>query len=74
GGAPELPLPCRETEYGRVLKAVEKLFEDGSGGCICEFLLVSCGVRRLRARQTFLEVNPFLYIEINSLNIPERTF
>lgn len=30
-------LPCRETEYGRVLRAVEELLEEGSGGCICKF-------------------------------------
>ena len=28
-------LPCREAEYGRVLRAVEELLEEGSGGCIC---------------------------------------
>ena len=28
-------LPCREEEYGRVLRAVEELLEEGSGGCIC---------------------------------------
>ena len=28
-------LPCREQEYGRVLRAVEELLEEGSGGCIC---------------------------------------
>ena len=28
-------LPCREEEYKRVLRAVEELLEEGSGGCIC---------------------------------------
>jgi origin recognition complex subunit 1 len=28
-------LPCREEEYGRVLRAVDQLLEEGSGGCIC---------------------------------------
>ena len=28
-------LPCREEEYGRVLRAVEELLEEGSGGCVC---------------------------------------
>ena len=28
-------LPCREEEYGRVVRAVEELLEEGSGGCIC---------------------------------------
>lgn len=29
-------LPCREEEYAKVLRAVEELLEEGSGGCICE--------------------------------------
>jgi origin recognition complex subunit 1 len=33
-------LPCREEEYGRVLRAVAELLEEGSGGCVCEWL---CG-------------------------------
>ena len=32
-------LPCREVEYGRVLRAVEELLEEGSGGCICTSVL-----------------------------------
>lgn len=28
-------LPCREEEYGRILRSVEELLEEGSGGCIC---------------------------------------
>jgi origin recognition complex subunit 1 len=28
-------LPCRDEEYGRVMRAVEELLEEGSGGCIC---------------------------------------
>lgn len=28
-------LPCREEEYARVLRAVEELLEEGSGGCVC---------------------------------------
>jgi hypothetical protein len=31
-------LPCRTEEYGRVMRAVEELLEEGSGGCICEFI------------------------------------
>lgn len=30
-------LPCREEEYARVLRAVEELLEEGSGGCICQY-------------------------------------
>ena len=29
-------LPCREEEYGRVLRSVLELVEEGSGGCVCE--------------------------------------
>lgn len=39
-------LPCREAEYGRVLRAVEELLEEGSGGCICECGFLWCGVGR----------------------------
>lgn len=28
-------LPCREEEYGRVLRSVEQLLDEGSGGCVC---------------------------------------
>jgi origin recognition complex subunit 1 len=34
GARPEA-LPCRTEEYGRVMRAVEELLEEGSGGCIC---------------------------------------
>ena len=30
-------LPCREEEYGRVLRSVLELVEEGSSGCVCEF-------------------------------------
>lgn len=30
-------LPCRDEEYSRVLRAVEELVEEGSGGCVCEY-------------------------------------
>jgi origin recognition complex subunit 1 len=42
GARPEA-LPCRTEEYGRVMRAVEELLEEGSGGCICE-LFVSLSV------------------------------
>jgi origin recognition complex subunit 1 len=35
GARPEA-LPCRTEEYGRVMRAVDELLEEGSGGCICE--------------------------------------
>jgi origin recognition complex subunit 1 len=34
-------LPCREEEYARVLRCVGELLEEGSGGCICELLVIS---------------------------------
>lgn len=34
-------LPCREEEYAKVLRCVGELLEEGSGGCICEFILPS---------------------------------
>jgi origin recognition complex subunit 1 len=37
GARPEA-LPCRTEEYGRVMRAVEELLEEGSGGCICELV------------------------------------
>lgn len=30
-------LPCRDEEYGKVMRAVEQLIEEGSGGCVCRF-------------------------------------
>ena len=35
GARPEA-LPCRTEEYGWVMRAVEELLDEGSGGCICE--------------------------------------
>jgi origin recognition complex subunit 1 len=37
GARPEA-LPCRTEEYARVMRAVEELLEEGSGGCVCAFL------------------------------------
>jgi len=31
-------LPCREEEFNRVLRTVEEMLEEGSGGCVCELL------------------------------------
>jgi origin recognition complex subunit 1 len=38
GSRPEA-LPCRAEEYARVMRAVEELIEEGSGGCICTYYL-----------------------------------
>lgn len=37
GARPEA-LPCRAEEYARVMRSVEELLEEGSGGCICAFV------------------------------------
>jgi origin recognition complex subunit 1 len=34
-------LPCREEEFSRVLRAVEELLEEGSGGCVCTCLFLA---------------------------------
>jgi len=39
GARPEA-LPCRAEEYARVMRAVEELLEEGSGGCICKLLIL----------------------------------
>ena len=39
-GARPDALPCRSEEYTRVMRAVEELIEEGSGGCICRLLNV----------------------------------
>ena len=40
GARPEA-LPCRTEEYERVMRAVEELLEEGSGGCICKLFALS---------------------------------
>ena len=38
GARPEV-LPCRENEFMHILRSVEGLLEEGSGGCVCMFFL-----------------------------------
>ncbi|KAF8634081.1 hypothetical protein AX15_001083 [Amanita polypyramis BW_CC] len=72
-------LPCREEEFQRVLRCVGELLEEGSGGCIYISGVPGTGktatvhgvVRELKRMAQESETNPFTYVEINGLKIPE---
>lgn len=44
-------LPCRGEEYNRVLRTVEELLEEGSGGCVCGFFNFCTGTTHCRLSQ-----------------------
>ncbi|KAI0260462.1 P-loop containing nucleoside triphosphate hydrolase protein [Gloeopeniophorella convolvens] len=69
-------LPCRTEEYARVMRAVEELLEEGSGGYLGvpgtgKTATVHAVVRELKRMAEHNETNPFTYVEINGLRIPE---
>ncbi|KAF5326681.1 hypothetical protein D9619_003969 [Psilocybe cf. subviscida] len=78
GSRPDV-LPCRESEYAGVLSKVGELLEEGSGGCVYisgvpgtgKTATVHAVVKELKRMAQTEEVNPFTYVEINGLKIPE---
>ncbi|KZP17716.1 P-loop containing nucleoside triphosphate hydrolase protein [Athelia psychrophila] len=78
GARPDV-LVGREEEYKRCLGAVEELVDEGSGGCVYisgvpgtgKTATVHAIVRELKRMAEQSETNPFTYVEINGLKLPE---
>lgn len=47
-------LPCRDEEYQRVMRAVEELIDEGSGGCVCVCFSALCLARALTSKVRYL--------------------
>ncbi|KAG8904591.1 Origin recognition complex, subunit 1 [Tulasnella sp. 403] len=72
-------LPGRTQEFDDVLASVLSVLEEGTGGCIYisgvpgtgKTATVHAVVRQLQEMATNNETNPFTYVEINGLRLPE---
>lgn len=48
-------LPCREEEFNKVLRCIGELLEEGSGGCVCKFIIIYFLAGSIRCFQIFRE-------------------
>lgn len=78
GATPEA-LPCREEQYDEVLACVEDAVEEGIGGCLYVSGVPGTGktatvrevIRSLQGRAERDECNPFTFVEINGMKLPD---